>query len=70
MKTRKPFFWAGTHRQFRAAKRREWNAIIKAWEKYRVGCLFTPGYPSNTTALEVVLRQQKEALRGDWKAGK
>ncbi len=54
-----PVHIAGTLRQFKARKRREWRAIEKAAEVYRRGCAFAP---VRTGALWAILEAGRDAL--------
>jgi hypothetical protein len=34
----------GTNREWKQRKRREWRAVLKALDTFRMGCAFTPAY--------------------------
>ncbi len=42
---RLPKYLGCTQRTWKARKRREWKAVIAAFEAFRIGCAFTPVYP-------------------------
>jgi len=61
-----PKYLAPTAKAWRAQKRREWRAVLKAMNTYRLGCAATPGY------LEFLAIKQKAddlsaQLRGTWR---
>lgn len=35
---------SGTHRAWKQRKRREWKAVLKAVDAFRMGCAYTPVY--------------------------
>jgi hypothetical protein len=39
----------GTNRQWKQRKRREWKAVLKAIDTFRMGCAFTPAYERKDT---------------------
>lgn len=50
-------------RQWRVIKRRELNAVIEAFKKFRTGCAFCPGYADGTVdKAGDTLNQLKSAL--------
>jgi len=55
---------AGTARQWRVRKRREFRAIIDAFNKFRLGCAFTP---VDYDHLDKTLNLEWDALKGNWK---
>lgn len=55
-------FYNGTTRQWKTQKRREWKAIVRAYEVYRVGSAYTPTYPTIGLDLEKLLRDGQTAL--------
>lgn len=46
-----------TQRQWRAKKRKQAKAILKAYEAYRQGCFYTPGYPDVQHDLGNILKE-------------
>ena len=46
-KRKLPDYIGGTHRAWKQKKRREWRAVVRAFETFRLGCAFTPSYEKN-----------------------
>lgn len=55
-------FYEGTTRQWKAQKRREWRELIRAYETFRLGCAYTPVYPTLVNRLEADLKFGSHAL--------
>lgn len=49
-------------RQFKALKRQELMAIVKAVEVFRLGCTYTPSYPSSINRLQIIMQQMQQEL--------
>jgi len=58
----KPPFWTKTHREFKEQKRKEFQAVIKAYEKFRLGCVYVPGYDHNIADVSRGLRNWEESM--------
>lgn len=59
---RRPDFWTAGHRAFKAAKRKEFRAVVEAYEKFRQGCEYVRGYQADEGDLERSLKQWKESM--------
>jgi hypothetical protein len=45
MKTKQyPYWIVSTNRTWKAQKRREWKAVVRAADTYRIGCAYTPDH--------------------------
>lgn len=66
-----PLFFDGTMRQWTRQKRREWNAVIKAFDVFRLGCAYTPAYPKYVDQIASALKGGKSAMSPkQWKRTK
>ena len=54
----------GTVKDWRIRKRREWDAVIKAFDVYRIGCAYAP---VKTSEIYHLLSDGQRQLRGRWK---
>jgi len=59
---KKPPFWNGTHRAFKETKRKEFRAVLAAFDTFRRGSAFVPGYLENIYDLKVVLERWNQAI--------
>lgn len=63
MTTRKyPAYVARTAREWHTQKRREWRAIQRAVDEFRLGCAYTPVYPREVDVLDKVIRDGMRLL--------
>jgi len=60
--TERPPFWNGTNRGFKEQKRKEFRAVIEAYETFRRGCAYVPGFHQNAKNLAESLEGWKEAM--------
>lgn len=74
MKRKLPDHIPGTVRMWRVQKRREWRAVMKAFEVFRLGCVYTPVYRlfplrplTGMAEFEHTVWAIHESLRGNWK---
>ncbi len=51
-----------TRRQFKQLKRKQLKSVLKAWDDFRSGCFYCPGYPRDTTDVDDILRRLKRDL--------
>lgn len=51
-----------TQRQWRMSKRRELNALMKAFGAYRFGCVFTPARDGEVGRIQEALLSLRKAL--------
>ena len=66
MKKRKlPDHIPGTVRKWRVQKRQEWCAVMKAFEVFRQGSVYTPVYGSMFESAHAI-QAIHESLRGNW----
>jgi len=68
MKRKLPSHIGGTLKQWRALKRREWRVVVKAIERFNLGCAYTPVH-TNWKSFEDLRRRVKdieEQLKGNW----
>lgn len=56
-----PFF-DGSARQWKAMKRKELQAILRAFDTFRLGCAYTPIYPSPVETVDSLLDEMKRKL--------
>lgn len=57
----------GSKRKFKQTKRAEWKEVIKAFNKFQMGCAFTPGFHSLTAGMANDIRTVKDGLsRANW----
>jgi hypothetical protein len=54
----------GTVREWRTRKRREFNAVMKALNTFRIGCAFTP--VADIDIIDTYLTDNRKRLRGNW----
>jgi len=62
MSTNLPDWFGVTKRQWRQQKRQELRKVIKAWEQYRLGCAYAPGYPDHINTVDHILNDMKRQL--------
>lgn len=51
-KRKLPSHIPGTSRDWKQLKRREWKAVLKAFEIFRGGCAYTPAYDCRLDGLQ------------------
>ncbi len=52
----------GTNRKFKAAKRQEFDKVIRSFEDFRLACAFTPGYDEFCESLEKTMIDWRTAM--------
>jgi hypothetical protein len=60
--TERPPYWNLPYRKFKEQKRKELRAVIKAYEKFRLGCAYVPGFHSNAKNLAESLEGWKDSM--------
>ena len=59
---KKPSFVEGTHREWKAKKRSEFDAVIRAYDKFQLGCAFIPGYVEHRKRISADLASWREKM--------
>lgn len=58
----KPPFVEGKFRDWKAQKRSELDAVIRAYEVFRCGCAYAPGYKDHHESLKRELESWREKI--------
>lgn len=59
---KRPHFFKGTMRQWKAGKRKEFAKLVKAVDQFQCGCAYTPTYPVSVNRLIRIMEQMQQEL--------